>query len=69
MCLRNNLQFFTHDPSGSLNLKCFTQSCVSVFQDKNSKYYNYTLSVNGKAQKHGADYSKDYLTDLLVRDL
>uniref|UniRef100_A0A665VPT7 N-acetylglucosamine-6-sulfatase n=1 Tax=Echeneis naucrates TaxID=173247 RepID=A0A665VPT7_ECHNA len=33
--------------------------------EKNSKYYNYTLSVNGKAQKHGADYSKDYLTDVL----
>lgn len=37
------------------------------FQEKNSKYYNYTLSVNGKPQKHGADYSKDYLTDVLVR--
>ncbi|KAM9772553.1 N-acetylglucosamine-6-sulfatase isoform 2-T2 [Syngnathus typhle] len=34
--------------------------------EKNSKYYNYTLSVNGKAQKHGADYSKDYLTDVLA---
>uniref|UniRef100_A0A673B7S6 N-acetylglucosamine-6-sulfatase n=1 Tax=Sphaeramia orbicularis TaxID=375764 RepID=A0A673B7S6_9TELE len=33
--------------------------------EKNSKYYNYTLSVNGKAQKHGANYSKDYLTDVL----
>lgn len=39
------------------------------FQEKNSKYYNYTLSVNGKPQKHGADYSKDYLTDVLVRYL
>uniref|UniRef100_A0A7N8XV37 N-acetylglucosamine-6-sulfatase n=1 Tax=Mastacembelus armatus TaxID=205130 RepID=A0A7N8XV37_9TELE len=34
--------------------------------EKNSKYYNYTLSLNGKAQKHGADYSKDYLTDVLA---
>uniref|UniRef100_A0A672GGB4 N-acetylglucosamine-6-sulfatase n=1 Tax=Salarias fasciatus TaxID=181472 RepID=A0A672GGB4_SALFA len=33
--------------------------------DQDSRYYNYTLSVNGKPQKHGADYSKDYLTDLL----
>uniref|UniRef100_A0A667ZYQ3 N-acetylglucosamine-6-sulfatase n=1 Tax=Myripristis murdjan TaxID=586833 RepID=A0A667ZYQ3_9TELE len=33
--------------------------------ERNSKYYNYTLSVNGKAQKHGADYSRDYLTDVL----
>uniref|UniRef100_A0A8D3E704 N-acetylglucosamine-6-sulfatase n=1 Tax=Scophthalmus maximus TaxID=52904 RepID=A0A8D3E704_SCOMX len=33
--------------------------------EKNSKYYNYTLSINGKAKTHGADYSKDYLTDVL----
>ncbi|XP_039224890.1 N-acetylglucosamine-6-sulfatase-like isoform X2 [Crotalus tigris] len=33
--------------------------------EKNSKYYNYTLSVNGKARKHGANYSMDYLTDVL----
>uniref|UniRef100_UPI00398EEB05 N-acetylglucosamine-6-sulfatase isoform X2 n=1 Tax=Pristiophorus japonicus TaxID=55135 RepID=UPI00398EEB05 len=32
---------------------------------KNSKYYNYTLSVNGKPQYHGQNYSQDYLTDLL----
>uniref|UniRef100_A0A3B3VB91 N-acetylglucosamine-6-sulfatase n=1 Tax=Poecilia latipinna TaxID=48699 RepID=A0A3B3VB91_9TELE len=37
-----------------------------VAMEKNSKYYNYTLSVNGKAQKHGADYSRDYLTDVLA---
>uniref|UniRef100_A0AAQ4PTL7 N-acetylglucosamine-6-sulfatase n=1 Tax=Gasterosteus aculeatus aculeatus TaxID=481459 RepID=A0AAQ4PTL7_GASAC len=35
-------------------------------QEKNSKYYNYTLSVNGKAENHGADYGKDYLTDVLA---
>ncbi|XP_077400720.1 N-acetylglucosamine-6-sulfatase [Vanacampus margaritifer] len=34
--------------------------------EKNSKYYNYTLSVNGKAQEHGVDYGKDYLTDVLA---
>lgn len=47
-------------------IRVFHESCL-CFQEKNSKYYNYTLSVNGKAQKHGADYSKDYLTDVLVR--
>ncbi|XP_041934313.1 N-acetylglucosamine-6-sulfatase [Alosa sapidissima] len=34
--------------------------------ERNSKYYNYTLSVNGKAQKHGQNYSQDYLTDVLA---
>ncbi|XP_054468250.1 glucosamine (N-acetyl)-6-sulfatase (Sanfilippo disease IIID), b [Anoplopoma fimbria] len=32
----------------------------------NSQYYNYTLSVNGKEQKHGDSYEADYLTDLIT---
>ena len=32
----------------------------------NSRYYNYTLSVNGSSEKHGDTYGPDYLTDLLV---
>ncbi|XP_026995413.1 glucosamine (N-acetyl)-6-sulfatase (Sanfilippo disease IIID), b [Tachysurus fulvidraco] len=32
----------------------------------NSQYYNYTLSVNGKAEVHKDDYEKDYLTDLIL---
>uniref|UniRef100_A0A671T964 N-acetylglucosamine-6-sulfatase n=1 Tax=Sinocyclocheilus anshuiensis TaxID=1608454 RepID=A0A671T964_9TELE len=34
--------------------------------ERNSKYYNYTLSVNGRAQRHGQNYSEDYLTDVLA---
>ncbi|GAA6105849.1 N-acetylglucosamine-6-sulfatase [Tachysurus ichikawai] len=34
--------------------------------ERNSKYYNYTLSVNGKAQRHGQNYTEDYLTDVLA---
>uniref|UniRef100_A0AAR2LTN5 N-acetylglucosamine-6-sulfatase n=1 Tax=Pygocentrus nattereri TaxID=42514 RepID=A0AAR2LTN5_PYGNA len=34
--------------------------------ERNSKYYNYTLSVNGKAERHGQNYSEDYLTDVLA---
>ncbi|XP_077977089.1 N-acetylglucosamine-6-sulfatase-like isoform X2 [Glandiceps talaboti] len=33
----------------------------------NSVYYNYVLSINGTAEKHGDDYKTDYLTDLLAR--
>ena len=32
----------------------------------NSRYYNYTLSVNGNPEKHGDTYASDYLTDILV---
>ncbi|XP_073183984.1 N-acetylglucosamine-6-sulfatase isoform X3 [Lepidochelys kempii] len=35
-------------------------------EEKNSKYYNYTLSINGKARRHGENYSADYLTDVLA---
>ena len=33
----------------------------------NSRYYNYTLSVNGKAKRHGDNYVQDYLTDVIRR--
>jgi len=33
----------------------------------NSKYYNYTLSVNGKAEVHKDSYPRDYLTDVIRR--
>ncbi|XP_033978883.1 glucosamine (N-acetyl)-6-sulfatase (Sanfilippo disease IIID), b [Trematomus bernacchii] len=32
----------------------------------NSQYYNYTLSVNGKEEKHADSYEQDYFTDLIT---
>ncbi|XP_040026104.2 glucosamine (N-acetyl)-6-sulfatase (Sanfilippo disease IIID), b [Gasterosteus aculeatus] len=32
----------------------------------NSRYFNYTLSVNGVEEKHGDRYESDYLTDLIA---
>ncbi|PNF30580.1 Extracellular sulfatase SULF-1-like protein [Cryptotermes secundus] len=34
----------------------------------NSRYYNYSINLNGKKIKHGANYHKDYYPDLIAND-
>ena len=38
-----------------------------IFVILNYRYYNYTLSINGKAEIHGDNYETDYLTDVIGR--
>lgn len=34
----------------------------------NSRYYNYTISRNGKPEQHGDNFTLDYYTDVIKRD-
>ncbi|CAG9766023.1 unnamed protein product [Ceutorhynchus assimilis] len=34
----------------------------------NSKYYNYSVNMNGQNIKHGFEYDKDYYTDVIAKD-
>ena len=33
---------------------------------KNSRYYNYTLNINGRLKRHGDSYERDYFTNVIT---
>lgn len=35
---------------------------------KNSRYYNYTLNIDGTLYRHGKDPRTDYLTDVVTNE-
>ncbi len=39
----------------------------SIYARSAFRYYDYVLSINGKEESHGSNYSTDYLTDVLGR--
>ncbi|XP_076339126.1 N-acetylglucosamine-6-sulfatase-like isoform X2 [Tachypleus tridentatus] len=58
-------QYGRHSVGGVRHIPPGWDTWIGLVQ--NSRYYNYSLSVNGKKVKHGSNPRKDYLTNLIRR--